>query len=64
MAKETLEAKLRNQLTPIYGLAQMVLLLKKNPAMQDILIMSAKQVIKNQKKIDFLLKKIENKNYL
>ena len=57
--KETLEAKLRNSLTPAYGLADMVLLIDKNPAIIPIIIKSAKQVVKNKNSIDTLLKKIE-----
>lgn len=63
MAKhvETLEAKLRNQLTPLYGLSDLILLLDDNPKLKPILIEMAKQAQINKKEIDRLLIEIENK---
>lgn len=58
---ETLEAKLRNQLSPLYGLADIILLLDENPDLKPILIQQAKQSQLNMKKIDLLLKGIEAK---
>ena len=51
MSKETLEAKLRNQLSPLYGLADLVLLGYDNPEIKPILIREAKKALKNRKKI-------------
>jgi hypothetical protein len=59
---ETLEAKLRNQLSPIYGLADMILLLEKKPEIKELLIEQAKKTIANRKVIDTLLVSIEEKN--
>jgi hypothetical protein len=61
MEIETLEAKLRNQLTPIYSLAKMVLQLETNPELKEIVIAQAKQVFDNKEKIDALLEAIESK---
>ena len=61
MENETLEAKLRNQLSPIYGLADMILLMNKKPEIKDLLIKQAKQVVKNKEIIDLLLAGIEAK---
>ena len=62
METETLEAKLRNQLTPIYGLADMILALDKNPDLMPIVVGTAKQVDVNKKKIEQILCAIELKN--
>lgn len=63
-AKETLEAKLRNQLTPVVGLAEMVLIMDKDeknkPALMKLVVKTAKQVLKNNLKIIKLLQDIEN----
>lgn len=63
---ETLEAKLRNKLTPLYGLSEMILGLTKYPEKKDVLlevIIEAAQSAQNNKgKIDTLLKLIEEKN--
>ena len=59
--EETLEAKLRNQLTPIYNLAQVVLTLDEKPEIKDIAISLAKQCLINKSQIDSLLVQIENK---
>lgn len=58
---ETLEAKLRNQLSPIYGLVDMILLMEKNPEIKELIIEQAKQSLDNKDKIDFLLTSIEAK---
>lgn len=57
---ETSEAKLRNQLTPIYGLDDLILMLDTHPELMPIIVEMAKQVVKNKPKIKSLLKKIEN----
>lgn len=61
MEKETLEAKLRNQLTPIYGLADLVLLLDLRPEIKHILVNQAKQVMRNKQSIHLILQGIEAK---
>ena len=43
MENETLEAKLRNQLSPIYGLVDMILLMEEKPEIKELLIKQAKQ---------------------
>ena len=60
MRKETPEAKLRNQLTPIYGLDDLILMLDTHPELMPIIVEMDKQVVKNKPKIKSLLKKIEN----
>jgi uncharacterized protein involved in tolerance to divalent cations len=59
---ETLEAKLRNKLTPAYSLASMVLILEKNssPELIQLLIESAKLVEEKLFEIDTILEKIDN----
>lgn len=59
--KETLEAKLRNQLSPIYGLVDMILLMEKNPEIKELLVKQAKQCVKNKQVIDSLLLEMEGK---
>ncbi len=61
MENETLEAKLRNQLSPIYGLVDMILLMEEKPEIKELLIKQAKQAVKNKKIIDLLLAGIEAK---
>lgn len=61
MENETLEAKLRNQLSPIYGLADMILLIDEKPEMKQLIIEQAKQAVKNKEAIDLLLVEIEAK---
>lgn len=61
MENETLEAKLRNQLSPIYGLADMILLIDEKPEMKQLIIEQAKQAVKNKDVIDLLLVEIEAK---
>ncbi len=61
---ETLEAKLRNQLTPIYGICDIILLLDgeegmMKPELIKIIIDLANLANKNKDKIDKLLQKIE-----
>jgi len=56
MTPETLEAKLRNQLSPIYGLA---LAMEKNPQIMNIVIGMAKEATANKARIDELLSEIE-----
>lgn len=58
---ETLEAKLRNQLTPLYGLVDMILLMDNKPEVREILIRQAKQAINSKEKVDLLLSGIEAK---
>ncbi len=57
---ETWEARLRNQLSPLYGLADMVMHMDDNPEIKKMVIESAKRAIENRSKIDFLLRKIES----
>jgi hypothetical protein len=61
MEPETPEAKLRNQLTPLYGLADMVLLLESKPEILPILLETAKKSISSKVEIDRLLLEIEYK---
>jgi len=56
---ETAEAKLRNQLSPLYGLAETILRLDDHPKMRTIIFDMAKQAIKNKEAIDLLLVEIE-----
>ena len=66
--KETHEAKLRNQMSPMYGLYEMVLFFaedkdqKKKEAIMKIMISSAKQAKKCAPKVKELLLTIENNN--
>lgn len=62
---ETLEAKLRNQLSPLYGLVDMIILLNtiepsKKEELFDLIIEVTNQAIKNKKEIDVILDKIDN----
>lgn len=59
MAKETLSAKLRNQLTPLYSLAEMIVLGKDNPEILDAVIECAENALENRKTIDKLLTEID-----
>ena len=64
--KETLEAKLRNQLGPSCSLASMVLQLEEcTEEMKDklmpIIITTAKKAMENQERIKFLLKLIDSR---
>lgn len=59
--EETAEAKLRNLLTPIYSLADIVILMDEHQDLKRIAIDTAKQVIINKEKIKQLLIEIENK---
>ena len=61
MENETLEAKLRNQLSPIYGLVDMILLMEQKPEIKELLIKQAKQAVTNKEIIDLLLAGIEAK---
>lgn len=58
---ETLEAKLRNKLSPLYGLASMVVALEKrnDEKLLEIIIEQAKLAIMFQDEIDILLGKID-----
>lgn len=56
---ETTTAKLRNQLGPLYSLADTVLLLKDNPQLMDILLRQAEQCVINKEAIHPLLLQIE-----
>ncbi len=63
---ETYPAKLRNALTPLYGLSQMILLLEVKDKyeiseLMNLIIDSAKQAEKNRPRIDKLLKLIDSK---
>lgn len=60
--EETPEAKLRNQLTPLYSLADIAIHLKEKPELIDIVVDVATQAIKNQERINQLLIEIENKS--
>jgi hypothetical protein len=59
--EETLEAKLRNQLTPIYGLADVILMIEEKPELLKIAIEMAKQSIENKNNINLILSGIEAK---
>ncbi len=61
MDTETLEAKLRNKLSPIYSLADIIIALEKNfsPELLKIAIDTAKKTKTNQSEIDTILKKID-----
>lgn len=59
MENETLVAKLRNQLSPIYGLANMILMMEEKPEIKQLIIKQSEQVVKNKTKIDQLLTAIE-----
>lgn len=61
LENETLEAKLRNQLSPIYGLVDMILLMEEKPEIKELLIKQAKQAVTNKEIIDLLLAEIEAK---
>lgn len=57
---ETPIAKLRNQLTPIYGLVDMVLMIDAKIEMKELCIEEAERCIKNSEKIKPLLTEIES----
>jgi hypothetical protein len=59
--EETLEAMLRNQLSPLYGLADMILEMDKHPDLKRFVIEQAKQAIKNKENIIKILEGIEAK---
>lgn len=61
--EETLEAKLRNQLTPIYGLSNIVLAMINNPGigLEKIVLESIDQINTNKPIIDDILKQLENR---
>ena len=61
MENETLEAKLRNQLSPIYSLVDMILLMEEKPEIKELIIKQAKQAVSNKERIDLLLAGIEAK---
>lgn len=56
---ETNIAKLRNQLSPHYGLPEMILMLDEHPEIKPLLIEQAKQAKQNKDRIDELLTLIE-----
>jgi DNA-binding Lrp family transcriptional regulator len=58
---ETLEAKLRNKLTPLYTLVGCVLLMDERPELKDLIMETAKRANECMPIIDELLVKIENK---
>lgn len=62
---ETLEAKLRNQLSPIYNLADMILIMNQHPEkeaeLKSIVLAEATKVVENKQRIEFLLSGIEAK---
>ena len=57
---ETAVAKLRNQLSPHYGLPEMIFAIDKHPKMKELLIAQANQANENKKRIDELLVEIES----
>lgn len=61
MENETLEAKLRNRLSPLYSLVDMILLMEKKPEIKELLIEQAKQAVVNKEVINLLLVGIEAK---
>ena len=61
---ETAVAKLRNQLSPHYGLPEMILALDKHPKMKELIIEQAKQAQANKARIDELLVEIESESHL
>lgn len=61
MEKETVIGKLRNQLTPIYGLVDMVLMIDAKVEMKELCIEEAERCIKNAEKIKPLLSEIESR---
>lgn len=58
--EETPQAKLRNQLTPIYSLADMVLRIHDLPT--TMIVDTAKQAFENKERINQLLTEIDNLN--
>lgn len=52
--------KLRNKLSPIYGLADMVLEIKENPELLDIVIECAQKVKDNKDDIDEILSQLND----
>ncbi len=61
---ETPVDKLRNQLSPHYGLPEMILAIDKHPDMKGLVIAQAKQAQTNKTRIDELLKEIESGDYV
>lgn len=60
--EETLEAQLRNQLSPLYALADAVLKMDEKPGLKPIVTEMAVQAILNRSKIKTLLEQIENQH--
>jgi hypothetical protein len=56
---ETLQAKLRNQLSPLYGLADCVLLMDERPDLKPLITERAKRAFESKPRIDALLKAID-----
>lgn len=56
--EETNLSKLRNRLTPLYGLSDIVLAFKDGHDLKDIMIESAQQAVENQEPIQDILKDI------
>lgn len=61
MHQETLPAKLRNQLSPIFNLIELVLLESDNEQIKDLILSEAKTIQQNRKNILDLIEKIEEK---
>lgn len=59
---ETNADKLRNALSPLYGLALMVVNLENHPELLPIVISTAKKAARSKQTIDDLLIKIENES--
>lgn len=61
MHKETLEEKLRNKLSPLYGMAKMVLAMENNEkaGLKELVIKAAKDAIESKNTIKELLSLIE-----
>ena len=60
LEEETSVAKLRNALSPHYGLPDMVLMMDKRPEIRPLLFKQAEQAKKNGERIRELLTLIEN----
>lgn len=62
MEKETLQAKLRNKLTPLYSLSSLCIELDKDEFRETLIplvVENAKNAESNRKKIDYLLTSID-----
>jgi dsDNA-specific endonuclease/ATPase MutS2 len=60
MNKETVEARIKNLLNPIYTLAQMCVELENHPELLKSVIEQAKQAVSNKENLDELLKHVDD----